>query len=435
MYNNNIEMGSPNFDFNSNSDYVFTSTDLKEDRVINKEHIDPFRYEKNIKYDDYSKHNLSTGGDERQRTPKAGVYLNYNYENMYSNEKAAATNNYSNNANYRRRINITDDEIFENPSDKKGGSRLPQFKRAEETVKARDTTANNDISSELSYYKNIIDTMQSDIMKLNYKLNDLEVKNNNTSHISNHHATTQSKTSERTVGGGSERLNQLEMEKELLSFRRIPDTQSKTVKIENTRDLSKGTRNKSNTKLNSAKTVSTRSASSDKKINKETNKGRSKTPSRASIKQTRSKTKSLTIDINKNTIDSSNHREQEQLKATVKHLEEKVKYLTQQLHFEKIEKKGKDHLRVELEIWKNRADSLSQNYLETLNGLRNQLAADKSKFTEEIKSAQKSFVTQVMALKDQYQSVIEKNETTIKKIRKENEDLRRKVHKVKDIIS
>ena len=85
-------------------------------------------------------------------------------------------------------------------------------------------------------------------------------------------------------------------------------------------------------------------------------------------------------------------------------------------------------------MWKNRADSLSHGYLETLNELKLQLAQDRSKYNEEIKSAQTNFTTQVLALKNQYQGIIEKNENTIKKLRKENNDLRKKVSKVKDIL-
>jgi hypothetical protein len=122
-----------------------------------------------------------------------------------------------------------------------------------------------------------------------------------------------------------------------------------------------------------------------------------------------------------------------ELEQKISELEGLVQYLSDQLRREKTGN-GKDHLRVELEIWKKRTEALTKKYLESFSQLRNQLITNKSSFLDQIKILQTNFNTQVNNLKVQYQTNIEKNEHVIKRMRRENEDMKKKVLKVKDII-
>jgi hypothetical protein len=387
MYNNDSDMTSG---FNSERrDYMRKSGEANEDRIINKDSRDPFRYEKNIQYDDYYRYNLTTDQSEHLRTPLSNVHLNFNYDEGKVNNSITSTGSNM----YKRRVGTPDDELLADFSD------ILKNRQRNREVKSRDT--NSTISTELSYYKNMIDNMQGEISKLNTKLNDLEVRNNNGTVVGS--GVSRGNTDRGYIGNT---LKNAPVKRELTRTASLKDY-GRTISKEK------------------VKTISSRGTSSEKKIVKKTttkSKSRSKTPNKTKIQTA------------KRTPTQEPFSENEQLRIHIKKLEERIKYLTEQLHFDKVEKKGKDHLRVELEIWKNRADSLSHSYIDTLNDLRKQLASDKSRYTEEIKSAQTTFVNQVMSLKTGYQSVIEKNENTIKKLRRENEDLRKKVTKVKDIL-
>jgi cell division protein FtsB len=126
--------------------------------------------------------------------------------------------------------------------------------------------------------------------------------------------------------------------------------------------------------------------------------------------------------------------ENELLKSKITELEKIIKDLTDQIALDNIQKKGKDHLRVELEIWKNRSESMGKNYIDTISSLKKQLLQDKMSFIDQIKSTQINFTNQIISLKTKYQTTIEKYEISNKKLKKENEELKKKVNKVKEII-
>jgi hypothetical protein len=126
--------------------------------------------------------------------------------------------------------------------------------------------------------------------------------------------------------------------------------------------------------------------------------------------------------------------ENEALKEKVSELEKKLRTINDQVALDILEKKGKDHLRVELEIWKNRSESLAKNYVETLSNLKKQILTDKTNFLDQIKTSQTAFTSQVNMLKNKYQSTLDKYEINVKKLRKENEELKKKVSKVKEIL-
>jgi len=67
--------------------------------------------------------------------------------------------------------------------------------------------------------------------------------------------------------------------------------------------------------------------------------------------------------------------------------------------------------------------------------MKKQLLQDKSNFVDQIKSMQNTYTGEINQLKNKYQSTIEKYENSIKRLRKDNEELKIKVSKVKEILT
>ena len=128
-------------------------------------------------------------------------------------------------------------------------------------------------------------------------------------------------------------------------------------------------------------------------------------------------------------------KENEELKQKVNNLEKSLKSVNYQISLDTLEKKGRDHLRVELEIWKNRSETIANSYLETMSNMKKQLLQDKANFLEQIKMMQSTYTGEIHGLKAKYQTTLDRYETTLKRLRKDNEELKNKVSKVKEILT
>ena len=142
MLNDDLDLTS-NFNFGINT---ITSGELKEDRIINKDSRDPYKYERKIKYENnlYNPSFNAEGDDEINK-----LVLLYNYDDCNK---------------FKRKSNSATEEMIINSSAKKN-NRYTEEERM-------------NVNQELNFYKNMIDNMQNDIVKLNYKLNELDNKNN-----------------------------------------------------------------------------------------------------------------------------------------------------------------------------------------------------------------------------------------------------------------
>jgi len=130
-------------------------------------------------------------------------------------------------------------------------------------------------------------------------------------------------------------------------------------------------------------------------------------------------------------------QENEILKEKIFQLELKIDNLSKANGnlFNNEEDPSKNNLIMELQIWKSRSEKITENYIHTLNDLRNQLKHDKKHYVDLIKNMQNNFQEGVDRLKKVYDGNIIRNEKTIKKLKKENEDISKKLTKVKDIIA
>ena len=133
--------------------------------------------------------------------------------------------------------------------------------------------------------------------------------------------------------------------------------------------------------------------------------------------------------------DSEILKENQSLKNQVNELEKKLNDLNEQLKLDNLERKGKDYLRIELEMWKNKSENITKNYVQTLTSLKNQISEDKTIFVEKINTMQNEYTNEINSLKDKYQHTLEKLENSVKLHKTENENLKKKISKLKEILN
>ena len=94
---------------------------------------------------------------------------------------------------------------------------------------------------------------------------------------------------------------------------------------------------------------------------------------------------------------------------------------------------SKSTIRKEIKLWKERANELCDNFVQTLNDLKCELKKDKIAFKVAIRKIQNKFDRDVNDVMNSYQMVIQKNEKRIQLLMKENSELRKKEEKVKEV--
>lgn len=95
--------------------------------------------------------------------------------------------------------------------------------------------------------------------------------------------------------------------------------------------------------------------------------------------------------------------------------------------------KAKSDIRLEVKLWKERTRQLSENYLKTLHDIHTELNKDKMAFKLSIKKIQSKFVKDVKDLENFYNPQMIKNEKKIQLLLKEQNDLRKKEEKLKEV--
>jgi hypothetical protein len=134
------------------------------------------------------------------------------------------------------------------------------------------------------------------------------------------------------------------------------------------------------------------------------------------------------IKSKKSSISSSvNNEEIFYLKEENKRLREKVNELE-----EYVTNKGDVG---DVMFWKKKCDILTNNYLEAINSLRNQLRIEKINLTQQVKALNEDCLKQVESITVKYQNVFDDYERNINKLKKENDELRKKFSKVKNILN
>jgi len=297
-------------------------------------------------------------------------------------------------------------------------------------------------TNDFLYFKNLIEKMNGEITNLSSKLENIE-KNNTIYHNSNGKENKNNQPDYPNQPNGN--INRTTTNSSLYNTKEHIALNSSNIKIlsklnkhePNTNNNNISNLSNTNSNVSKSKAKKVLRSQSNEKPKKKNSKPKSQLPNNPKRKSEVAPTSKSPISKQKKGIKEPNPdllQENEFLKSKIRELEDVVKKLNDQIAFDNIEKKGKDHLRVELEIWKNRSESITNTYLDNIGELKKQLNNDKCGYLDQIKNMQQYCSKQINEIKGKYQSTLEKYEINIKKMKKENEELRKRVQKVKDIL-
>lgn len=171
------------------------------------------------------------------------------------------------------------------------------------------------------------------------------------------------------------------------------------------------------------------------KGSKSKSKGRSKqktiaTPKNNKVSLVKSKTKAI--------WNNEKEREEKQsmnLKTKINELRQRIEELKEELKLNMLETQGESYLLYEVDKWQKRTNIIGKDYIENLALIKKKLFNDKIDYQTEIKQIQNICAFQLSKLKENCEGVINKQNYTIENYIKNNNDLRKRLDKMKNVFA
>lgn len=144
------------------------------------------------------------------------------------------------------------------------------------------------------------------------------------------------------------------------------------------------------------------------------------------------------IKINPNekyqSVKQKQEKENKELKRTVAEMEKMISDLNDEIKLNNLEEKGESYLRYELEIWKQRTDTIGKEFISNLNELKKTLFNDKNEYMNQIEETKHICNCSFNDIKEKSINAINKQNYLIEKYTKENAEIKKKLNKIKSIV-
>lgn len=144
------------------------------------------------------------------------------------------------------------------------------------------------------------------------------------------------------------------------------------------------------------------------------------------------------IKINPNekyqSVKQKQEKENKELKRTVAEMEKMISDLNDEIKLNNLEEKGESYLRYELEIWKQRTDTIGKEFISNLNELKKTLFNDKNEYMNQIEETKQICNCSFNDIKEKSINAINKQNYLIEKYTKENAEIKKKLNKIKSIV-
>lgn len=132
-------------------------------------------------------------------------------------------------------------------------------------------------------------------------------------------------------------------------------------------------------------------------------------------------------------VRQKHERENIELKQQIKEMQRKVADLKDEIKLNNLQEKGDSYLRYELDIWKERTETIGRDYVQNLNAIKKQLYSDKNEYISEINYTKQLCTIQLNTIKEQYQNAINKQNYLIELYSKQNSEIKKRLDKVRSI--
>ena len=192
-------------------------------------------------------------------------------------------------------------------------------------------------------------------------------------------------------------------------------------------------------RLNSA--ISNKSFKSQNKQLKRTLTSRSTGKTRQTTKTNYNRSKSIALTGNKDkkvsfkTLKEKDEYDNIYLKELISKKQREIKQLKDDLRIVYLQEKGEGYLQYELELWKQKTETIGRDFIDNLNQIKEKLYYDKLDYQNQIKQLKQLCEFNFKNSYENYEDIISKQEFLIKNLSDKNEDLRKRVDRMKSIFN
>ena len=192
-------------------------------------------------------------------------------------------------------------------------------------------------------------------------------------------------------------------------------------------------------RLNS--TISNKSFKSQNKQLKRTLTSRSTGKTRQTTKTNYNRSKSIALTGNKDkkvsfkTLKEKDEYDNIYLKELISKKQKEIKQLKDDLRIVYLQEKGEGYLQYELELWKQKTETIGRDFIDNLNQIKEKLYYDKLDYQNQIKQLKQLCEFNFKNTYEKCEDIISKQEFLIKNLSDKNEDLRKRVDRMKSIFN
>ena len=192
-------------------------------------------------------------------------------------------------------------------------------------------------------------------------------------------------------------------------------------------------------RLNSA--ISNKSFKSQNKQLKRTLTSRSTGKTRQTTKTNYNRSKSIALTGNKDkkvsfkTLKEKDEYDNIYLKDLISKKQREIKQLKDDLRIVYLQEKGEGYLKYKLELWKQKTETIGRDFIDNLNQIKEKLYYDKLDYQNQIKQLKQLCEFNFKNTYEKCEDIISKQEFLIKNLSDKNEDLRKRVDRMKSIFN
>ena len=187
--------------------------------------------------------------------------------------------------------------------------------------------------------------------------------------------------------------------------------------------------------------ISNKSSKSKNQQLQRTLTSRSTGKSRISTKNDYQRSKSINLTGNKNkkvtfkTLKEKDEYDNTYLKELIAKKQREINQLKDDLRIVYLQEKGEGYLQYELELWKQKTETIGRDFIDNLNQIKERLYYDKIDYQNQIKQLRNLCDYNFKKINENCGNTINKQEFIINDLLDKNNDLRKRVERMKNIFN
>ncbi len=187
--------------------------------------------------------------------------------------------------------------------------------------------------------------------------------------------------------------------------------------------------------------ISNKSSKSQNQQLQRTLTSRSTGKSRVSTKMDYQRSKSINYKGDKNkkvtfkTLKEKDEYDNTYLKELIAKKQREINQLKDDLRIVYLQEKGEGYLQYELELWKQKTETIGRDFIDNLNQIKERLYYDKIDYQNQIKQLKNLCEDNFILMHENCENIVNKQEFIIKDLLEKNNDLRKRVERMKSVFN